>query len=194
VDPVDASWSAEKQESYLRFNNDAEVQLTAAHEAYPGHHTQAWYARRDPNALRATLWSGTFAEGWAVYGTTLLTRMGYGGDRNDWFRFNDVKGALVVAGNALLDAGLQGGAMTDEEALRFMNDEWFQERAQSEKKLLRAKLDSTQLSQYFLGKAEIDALEAEVRARGAFDQRAFDEGLLAHGTVAVKRVRPFLLR
>jgi uncharacterized protein (DUF885 family) len=193
VDPVDPSWPAQKAESYLRANNDYEVTLTAAHEALPGHHTQAWWARRDPSALRATLWSGPFAEGWAVYGEGLLVKLGLGGEKNDRYRFYDLRGRMIVASNAILDAGLQGGDMSDAEALRLMIEEGFQEQALAEKKLLRAKLDSTQLCQYFLGRTEIARLEEEARAAGGFDQRRFDEALLAHGTIAVKHLREYVL-
>ena len=193
VEPVDPAWSVGKAESYLRANNDYEIALTAAHEALPGHHTQAWWARRDPSALRATLWSGPFAEGWAVYGEGLVVKNGFGAEKNDRYRFMDLRGHMIVASNALLDAALQGGTMTDEEALRFMVEEGFQEKTQAERKLLRAKLDSTQLSQYFLGFTEIVRLEQEARAAGPFDQRAFDEKLLSHGTIAVKHLRRFVL-
>ena len=193
VDPVDPSWPKEKIESYLRANNNYEVALTAAHEAIPGHHTQAYFARRDPSVLRATLWSGPFAEGWAVYGEGLVVKLGFADAINDRYRFFDLRGRMIVAANAILDVGLQGGAMTDEEALRFMIEDGFQERAQAEKKLTRAKLDSTQLCQYFLGWAEIVRLEREMRAKAPFDQRAFDDALLAHGTVAVKYLRQYVL-
>ena len=89
VDPVDPTWPPEKVDSYLRANNDYDVALTAAHEAYPGHHVQAWYSRKALSPLRATLWNGAFAEGWAVYGEGLLVRLGYGGERNDRYRFDD---------------------------------------------------------------------------------------------------------
>jgi uncharacterized protein (DUF885 family) len=193
VDPVDPTWPKEKVESYLRANNDYEIALTAAHEALPGHHTQAWWARRDTSALRATVWSGPFAEGWAVYGEGLVVQAGFGGAKNDRYRFFDLRGRMIVASNAILDAGLQGGAMKDGEALRFMIEEGFQEKAQAEKKLLRAKLDSTQLCQYFLGWTEIVRLERDAREAGAFDQRKFDEALLAHGTIAVKHLRGFVM-
>lgn len=193
VDPPDPAWPPEKVEGYLRSWNEVALSLTAAHEAYPGHHTQAWWALRDPSPLRAALWSGPFAEGWAVYATTLLVRRGYGGERNDVFRFADLRGQLVVAANAIVDVRLQGGDMSDAQALRFLIEESLQDPVQAERKLLRAKLDSTQLCQYFLGVEGIRALEAEARARGAFDQRAFDEALVGHGTVAVKHLRPFVL-
>ena len=98
---------------------------------------------------------------------------------------------MIVAANAILDIKLQRGEMTDEEALRFMEDEGFQEKALAEKKLLRAKLDSAQLCQYFLGLSEIEALERDVKARGKFDQRVFNQELVGHGTVPVKILRAF---
>jgi len=195
VEPVDPSWSPEKTESYLRANNDYAVELTAAHEAYPGHHVQAWYSRKSLNPLRATLWNGPFAEGWAVYGEDLLVKLGYGGAKNDRYRFNQLKGSMIVAANALLDVKLQTGQMTDQQALDFMIKEGFQEQTQAEKKLLRAKLDSTQLTQYFLGHSEIEDLEADVKKREGdnFNQRRFDEALIGHGTIAVKFLRSYLL-
>ena len=191
VDPVDPSWPPEKVESYLRANDWYAITLTSAHEAYPGHHTQTWYARQHPNALRSTLWSGAFAEGWAVYGEGLMIQKGLGGKENARYALRDAWGGMVVAANAILDIKLQRGEMTDEEALRFMEDEGFQEKALAEKKLLRAKLDSTQLCQYFLGLSEIEALERDVMARGKFDQRAFNQELVGHGTVPVKILRAF---
>jgi len=191
VNPVDPSWPPEKVESYLRANDWYAITLTSAHEAYPGHHTQAWYARQRPNPLRSTLWSGAFAEGWAVYGTTLLVTQGLGAKENARYALRDTWGAMIVAANALLDIKLQRGEMTDAEALRFMEEDGFQEKALAEKKLLRAKLDSTQLCQYFLGLNEIRTLEKDVKARGKFDQRAFNEELIGHGTVPVKILRTF---
>jgi hypothetical protein len=191
VDPVDPSWPPEKVESYLRANDWYTIALTSAHEAYPGHHTQAWYARQRPNPLRSTLWSGAFAEGWAVYGTTLVVTQGFGGKENARYALRDLWGAMIVAANAVLDIKLQRGEMTDEQALRFMEEDGFQEKALAEKKLLRAKLDSTQLCQYFLGLDEIQTLERDVKARGKFAQRAFNEELIGHGTVPVKIVRTF---
>ena len=194
VDPIDKTWPPEKVESYLRGQNDYGVELTAAHEAYPGHHTQFFYSRKELDPVRATLWNGAMVEGWACYATTLLTRLGYGGERNPGYRFDDLRGRMIIATNLILDVKLQSGQMTGEEAVRFMTEEGFQERAVAEKKLLRAKLDSTQLAQYFLGLAEIEELEQSERARlgSGFQQRAFDEALIGHGSIAVRHIRSLL--
>ncbi len=193
VDPIDPSWDSARVESYLRGNNTYEVQLTAMHEAYPGHHTQFYYSRQTPNALRFVLWNAPFVEGWAVYGENLMTRLGFGGGKNARYRFFDLRGEMIVATNALIDVRLHCGQMTEEEAVRFMVEEGFQEQAQAEKKLLRAKLDTTQLSQYFLGLQEIFQLENDVRkqAGAAFRQREFNEKLIGHGSIAVKHLRRY---
>jgi hypothetical protein len=61
----------------------------------------------------------------------------------------------------------------------------------AEKKLLRAKLDSTQLAQYFLGLDEIRAFEKDYRTKvgAGFKQRAFNEAVIDHGSIAVKLLR-----
>ena len=102
---------------------------------------------------------------------------------------------MVVAANLILDVKLQSGQMSDEEAVRFMVEEGFQEKTQAEKKLKRAQLDSTQLAQYDLGFEEIEELEKDARQKlGAkFTQRMFDEALIGHGSIAVKHLRTYLL-
>jgi uncharacterized protein (DUF885 family) len=146
------------------------------HEAYPGI-TRSTLARQNLNALRAVLWNAPFVEGWAVYVENLMTHLSYGGARNARYRFFALRGDMIVATNALIDAQLHSGQMTEAEAVRFMVEEGFQEQAQAEKKLRRAQLDTTQLSQYFLGLDEIQQLENEVKARAgaSFRQREFNE-------------------
>jgi uncharacterized protein (DUF885 family) len=195
VDPIDPTWPPEKVESYLRGQNNYEVQLVAAHEAYPGHHTQYWYEKKGLNRLRAVLWNAPMVEGWAVYGEGLMVNNGWGGKLNDRFKFYDARGRMVVATNVLMDIKLQSGQMSDAEAVRFMTEQGFQEKAMAEKKLLRAKLDSTQLAQYFLGLDEIEALEGDYRKQHAdFQQRAFNEALIGQGSVAIKFLRRYLLK
>ncbi len=129
-----------------------------------------------------------------------MVQLGYGDGDNDRFRFFDLRGQMITCANTILDVKLQSGQMTDLEAVRFMVEEGFQERAMAEKKLIRAKLDSTQLAQYFLGLDEIRSLEAAYRkkpegqAGGAvtFRQRAFNEALIGHGSIAVKFLRRYL--
>ncbi|MCU1276577.1 MAG: hypothetical protein JWM53_123 [bacterium] len=196
VDPIDPTWPADKVESYLRGQNNYQVQLVASHEAYPGHHTQYFYSKRNLDPLRAVLWNGAMVEGWAVYGEGLMVGLGWGGDKNDRFRVYNLIGDMISATNTIIDIELQSGHMSDDEAVRFMVEEGFQPRAQAEKKLKRAKLDSTQLCQYFLGLDEIQTLERDYRKKvGArFNQRAFNEALISHGSIAVKFLRDYVIK
>lgn len=193
VDPIDPTWKADRVESYLRGQNDYAVQLVAIHEAYPGHHTQFFYSRKSDNPLRAVLWNAPMVEGWAVYGEGQMVKAGWGGDKNDAFRLFELRGQMIVATNLILDVKLHEGTMTEAEAVRFMVEEGFQERAMAEKKLLRAKLDSTQLPQYFLGLDEIRRLEATYRKKvgPAFKQRTFNELVIGHGSIAVRHLNRY---
>jgi uncharacterized protein (DUF885 family) len=195
VDPIDPSWPADRVESYLRGQNDYEVQLVAMHEAYAGHHTQFFYSRKNLNPLRAVLWNPAMVEGWAVYAEGQMVSLGWGDADNDRYRFYDLRGQMISCANTILDVKLQTGQMTDEEAVRFMVEEGFQERAMAEKKLLRAKLDSTQLAQYFLGLDEIRSTEAEYKKKvgASFRQRTFNEAMIDHGSIAVKLLRRYVL-
>jgi uncharacterized protein (DUF885 family) len=196
VDPIDPSWSKDRVESYLQGSNNYEVQLTAMHEAYPGHHTQYSYSKHSLNALRAVLWNAPFVEGWAVYGENLMTKLGYGGDKNLRYHFFARRGDMIVATNTIIDIKLHTGQMTEAEAVRFMVEQGLQEQAQAEKKLRRAQLDTTQLCQYFLGYDEILALERDYRLqnKAAFSQQKFDEELIGHGSIAVRYLRKYLLK
>jgi uncharacterized protein (DUF885 family) len=134
-------------------------------------------------------------EGWAVYGEKRMVQLGWGGAHNDRFRVFALVETMVSTANTILDIELQSGRMTDDEAVRFMIEQGFQPRAQAEKKLVRAKLDSTQLCQYFLGLDEIETLEQDYRKQvGAkFKQRTFDDALIGHGSLAVKFLRDYVL-
>jgi uncharacterized protein (DUF885 family) len=196
VDPPDPNLPKDKVEALLRTFNTTANELTAIHEAYPGHHLQAWYAKQIPNRLRVALQNMPMAEGWAVYGEDLMVlRNGWGGAKNDRYRFLTLAGHLIVAGNAILDIKVHTGQWGEAEAIKFMVDGWMKEKAYAESKLHRAQLDSTQLTQYFLGWDEILELERDYKAKvgKAFSQRAFDEALVGHGTIAVKYLRQYLM-
>ena len=64
----------------------------------------------------------------------------------------------------------------------------------AEKKLVRAKLDSTQLPQYFLGLDEIRGLEKNYREKvgAGFSQRKFNEAVIGHGSIAVRFLARYL--
>jgi uncharacterized protein (DUF885 family) len=166
VTPIPEDWSPEEVESYLREDNDRMLRLLTIHEAVPGHYLQGVYANRSPSLPRTILWSGVFAEGWAVYVTQVMMDLGYGAD-DPALLLNHWKFYLRAVTNAIIDVRIHAGEMTEDEAVRLMVDGGFQEEAEARNKWNRARLTSTQLSTYFIGSVEFWEIEREARRRAA---------------------------
>jgi uncharacterized protein (DUF885 family) len=97
--------------------------------------------------------------------------------------------------NAILDARIHAGDMTEEEAIRLMVEEGFQERSEAEGKWIRACLTSTQLSTYFVGYQEVSDLEKAYRQKmgEGFSQKEFHHKLLSYGSPPVRFLREIIL-
>jgi uncharacterized protein (DUF885 family) len=170
------------------------LQILTIHEAYPGHYVQLEYSNRHPSLIRRALYSGVFAEGWAVYTEQMLLDQGYGkGDLA--LRLNQLKWYLRSVANAILDHKMHCTAMTDEEALAFLTRRAFQSEGEALGKIIRAKQSSCQLSTYFVGRTAFYRLRQQVqREQGdRFDLGRFHEAVLDHGTLPVKYL-PELVR
>lgn len=194
VAPPPRDWSAERVATFFREYNTPMLQVLTIHEAYPGHYVQLAYANRCPSLVRKVLYSGVFAEGWAVYTEQMMLDQGYGsGDLS--LRLHQLKFYLRAVLNAILDHRMHCTGMTDEEALALLMGRGFQTEAEAVGKVARAKQSSTQLSTYFVGRTAFYRLRQDVqRRRGdGFDLGAFHEAVLGHGTLPVKYL-PELVR
>jgi uncharacterized protein (DUF885 family) len=187
VSPPPKDWSAERRETFFREYNSAMLQILTIHEAYPGHYVQLAYSNRCPSLIRKVLWSGAFAEGWAVYTEQMMLDEGYGnGDLT--LRLHQLKFYLRAVINAILDHKMHCDGMTDEQAMELLVGRGYQTEAEAVGKVARAKQSSTQLSTYFVGRTAFYRLRQDVqRKRGeAFDLGKFHEAVLGHGTLPVK--------
>jgi uncharacterized protein (DUF885 family) len=218
VTPVPEDWNDDQVESYMREDNARMLRLLTIHEAVPGHYLQGVYANRTQSIPRAVFWSGVFAEGWAVYVTQVMMDLGYGGD-DPALLLTHWKFYLRSITNAILDARIHVDGIGEEEALRLMVDEGFQEESEARAKYNRARLSSTQLSTYFVGSMEFWDIEREARRRAAeasgdaraaaavpepqivggldptpgFDYRAHLESVLSHGSPPTSLLRRLVL-
>jgi uncharacterized protein (DUF885 family) len=187
VSPPPSDWSAERQETFFREYNRYMLQILTIHEAYPGHYVQLEYGNRHPSLIRKVLYSGVFAEGWAVYTEQMMLDQGYG-DGDLALRLHQLKFYIRAVLNAILDHRMHCSNMTDEEALRLLVDRGFQTEAEAVGKIARAKQSSGQLSTYFVGRMAFYRLRQQVqRAQGdAFQLGPFHEAVLNQGTLPVK--------
>ncbi|MDY3551583.1 DUF885 domain-containing protein [Gemmata sp. JC717] len=187
VAPPPKDWPPARQETFFREYNSAMLQILTVHEAYPGHYVQLAYSNRHPSLVRKVLWSGSFAEGWAVYTEQMMLDQGYG-DGDLSLRLHQLKFYIRAVLNAILDHKMHCANLTDEEALELLVGRGFQTEAEALGKIARAKQSSTQLSTYFVGRTAFYRLRQNVqRKRGdTFDLGKFHEDVLSHGTLPVK--------
>ena len=142
------------------------LRVLTIHEAVPGHYLQGVWSNRSTSLPRTILWSGVFAEGWAVYVTQVMMDLGYGAD-DPALLLVHWKFYLRAVTNAMIDVGIHANGMTEEEAVGLMVDGGFQEESEARNKWNRARLTSTQLSTYFVGSALLWEIELEARRRPA---------------------------
>jgi uncharacterized protein (DUF885 family) len=188
ISPTPADWSPERTASQYREDNSAMLRDITAHEAMPGHYLQgaAANAVRYPTLVRAMVGSGTFAEGWGVYAEQIMAEAGFGGDET---KMQQLKIRLRVAINAILDQKMHAADMSEQDAMHLMMDVGYQEEGEAAGKWRRAEMSAGQLSTYFVGIQEMNALAADMQAKTGGDMQSVRDAMLAHGTIATKYVR-----
>jgi len=187
VSPPPRDWDARRVESFMQEYNGRMLQILTLHEAYPGHYVQLEYSNRYPSDLRRVLYSGVFAEGWAVYTEQVMLDEGYGeGDLG--LRLCQLKWYIRAVANALLDHGMHCQNWTDEQALDLLVRRSFQTEGEALGKIIRAKQSSCQLSTYFVGRMAFHRLRQDIQRQmgDKFQLGLYHEQVLSHGSPPVK--------
>ena len=190
ISPTPTDWSAERAESFYKEYNDYMLEELTVHEAMPGHYLQLAHSNRYQGAtlLRSIFYSGSFVEGYAVYAEQVMVEHGYGGPEVKMQQLKMLTRAIL---NAILDQKIHAGAMTEQEAMRLMLDEGFQEDGEAAGKWRRACLTSAQLSTYFVGATEVNDIRQAWEAKHGpiQDMRAFHDRMLSYGSPPAKFVK-----
>ena len=164
ISPPPRDWDAGARPASCEEYNRYMLQILTIHEAYPGHYVQLAYANSNHSLIRKVLYSGVFAEGWAVYTEQMMLDEGFGhGDLK--LRLNQLKWYLRTVCNAILDYRMHCTNMTDEEAIAFLMLRGFQSEAEAILKIIRSKQSSCQLSTYFVGRTAFQRLRRQVQSR-----------------------------
>lgn len=153
------------------------LELTSAHEAYPGHHLQFIVANRHPSRLRRMFSHAIFYEGWTLWCEKLcVEKRLYDAPHARLIQLHD---ALWRAHRILVDIGLHTGGLTPAAATKHLVDHVGFTRARAAADVNWYTSAPTVPMSYLLGRREVERLFA--RHRGTL--RAFNDGLLANGTV-----------
>ncbi|MFD0765663.1 DUF885 domain-containing protein [Mucilaginibacter lutimaris] len=183
-------WPAAKAESYLREYNDYILQILCIHEAIPGHYTQLVYANKAPSLIKSILGNGAMVEGWAVFSEQEMMDAGFGNNAPEmrlmWYKWH-----LRSVCNTILDYSVHTANMSKEDAIRLLTKEAFQQEAEAEGKWKRVSVSSVQLTSYYTGYKEINALHEEWNKKKAdkYKLKEFNEKFLSYGSAPVKFIK-----
>jgi hypothetical protein len=184
IDKIPKSWTQARVDSYLRDFNNYEMRLLSMHEAIPGHYVQFRYNAMVPSIVRRAFPSGSFVEGWAVYGEGMMLDAGYGnGDPR--LRLFQLKWRLREEADTIIDAEFHTGHLDEAGCNDLLERQAYQEKSEAETKWHRLLLSHDQLTAYFVGLDAIRHAQAAERTRlgAAFDLGRFNSALLAMGSV-----------
>jgi len=186
------NYSTEDAESYLREYNNYMLQILNIHEAIPGHYTQLVHANESPSIVKSILGNGTMIEGWACYAERMMLEEGYGNQEPEmWLMY--YKWLLRIINNTIIDYSIHNLEMSDEAVMRLLIDGAYQEKAEAEGKLKRAKLTQVQLCSYYTGLSEIlDLRDIYMRSKQK-SLREFHDAFLSYGSAPVKEIKKLMM-
>jgi hypothetical protein len=191
--PVSLADAAMRLDPNEDFDRDR-ILSTAAHEAMPGHFLQLSFARRHPDFVRRTEFSGSFAEGWAYYGEEMFVALGLYGDDLD-ARYYVAQWERVRGARAIVDAKLATGEMTEAQAAAY-----FAAQTGFGASAAKAAVDGIALGPgyviaYTAGRQQLELLEHDyfsaAGARASLDD--FHDRLMCYGTTPFSVVARELL-
>ena len=170
ITPPEPSWPAHEIEEWLEVFSDTTLPGITVHEVAPGHFSHFRAVRRAPTAVRRTLHSDAFIEGWAHYAEELCVEEGFGGD-DPRFAIGVWLEALVRVTRLACAIGVHTAGMTVADATRRFEADTHLSGPAAASEARRATFDPT-YGRYTWGKLEI--MDLRDRAR-----REWGAGVLA---------------
>jgi uncharacterized protein (DUF885 family) len=190
-DPEQQGWyyvSTPRDDHQLTAHNHYSIDLTCAHEAYPGHHLQfviANYAHA-ANPVRLLNVSASLYEGWALYCEQLVLEQGY--LDQDEHRFIMLHDRLWRALRIIIDVDIHTAAMTLDAAAQRMVDELGFDKMQAQGELGWYSAAPTVPLCYATGRELILAARRQCVDGGTMPLAAFHNKLLSQGSIALPLV------
>lgn len=187
-------------EDFLKEYNRPALATVYIHEGVPGHFVQLEYSNRSDRVIPKVFWNGAMVEGWAAFITSQMIDQGYTVYPDEPWGHEiqlmvDDKMQLRSVMNAIIDLRLQRTDYSEEDALKLMVEQGFQEQSEASGKLVRAKVSSVQLTSYFAGQYAIEQILAEYKEKmgPAFSYKDFNERLVGAGSPPFFAIREFML-
>ncbi len=160
------------------------LELTCAHEAYPGHHVQFICQNRHPSSVRRMSHHAVYYEGWTLWCEQMLADLAQGRkEENPYIRLQQLHDELWRGWRVVIDVGLQTGTLTPESAARILQREvgFTAGRAKGDVNWYTAA--PTVPMSYLIGKLEVLRLKQRRVDGGAMSVQEFNDWVLSFGAI-----------
>jgi hypothetical protein len=170
------------------------IRGVSAHEGIPGHHLHFTVATISHDPVRTLPFEGSTTEGWGLFVEGVLERAGYFKEPRE-ARLTPIRMRRWRADRVILDAGLQTGTLTREQAIgRLQRDVGF-DRPVATDEVDRYRERGGYYAGYLLGARAFEAAERRaLEKRGPEGARALRDRILSFGPAAPLRAVVRLVR
>ena len=173
--------------SVLAEHNNFSIDLTCAHEAFPGHHLQFVIENQmQPNYTRLLNASASMYEGWALYCEELAVEQGF--LDKDEHRFIMLRDRAWRALRIIIDVKIQTNKLSVEDAIELMVAELDFSREQAQAEINWYSCAPTTPLCYALGREMILQAREAAQEQDGFDLKGFHDQLLSQGSIALPLV------
>ncbi|MCW8923397.1 MAG: DUF885 domain-containing protein [Gammaproteobacteria bacterium] len=174
-------------EAALAGHNNYSIDLTCAHEAFPGHHLQFVTENLSkPNYTRLLNASASMYEGWALYCEELAIEQGY--LNKDEHRFMMLRDRAWRALRIIIDVKLQTAQLSIEDAVELMMAELGFSCEQAQAEVNWYSCSATTPLCYAVGREMILQARDAVKQQADFSLLEFHNQLLSQGSIALPLV------
>jgi uncharacterized protein (DUF885 family) len=181
---ADPSWTADRQDEYLRDYNTPTLWSISVHEVYPGHFLHYQHLRRVESKVRKSIMfaPASFVEGWAHYCEQMMVEAGFE-RQNAGFKLGQLAEALIRLVRVVVGIKLHTEDMSVEQGVRMFREEAYLEESTARREAERGTFDPTYLV-YTIGKLMLLKLRQDCRQQQgkSFSLRTFHDTLLGNGT------------
>ncbi len=157
------------------------MELTAVHEAYPGHHLQFSIQHRHPSRIRRFVAHAIAYEGWTLWCERLAVEHGiYNAPHAKLVRLHDAKWRAC---RIVIDCGLHSGEMSYAAACQFLMERVGFTRARAQGDMNWYTSAPTVPMSYLLGLQEVERLHARHVGAQGWTLKQFNDWILGFGAV-----------
>ena len=157
------------------------LDLTSAHEGYPGHHLQFAIQNRHPSRIRRLCSHAIFYEGWTMWSEKLAVEQGW--VSGPYARLQQLHDALWRAYRIVIDCGLHSGKLSHEQAAQILVKGVGFTPARARADVNWYTSQPTIPMSYLLGRLELERVKSRLIEGKGWSLRQFHDWALSHGAV-----------